>query len=59
MITRLVIASLFIAFAIVFTWPWIDTILLRHDATSRILDKLEAEWRKELDSTQPEDQWNW
>lgn len=49
MITRLVVASLFIAFAIVFTWPWIDTFLLRHDATARLLDRLEEEWDREGD----------
>ena len=59
MILRLLVAALFTATVLVFSWPWVSPHLLRRDATARLLDRLEQEWRRELDSSQPEDQWNW
>ncbi len=35
------------AFLVVFAWPWVNPWLERRDALGRLLDRLEAEWRRE------------
>ena len=46
-----------IILAIVFSWPWVYPYLLRHDATARLLDRLEEEWDREVEPD--ENGWKW
>lgn len=59
MILRLASMALLIAFCIAFFWPLIDPYLIRHDASTRILDRLEEEWEREVDPTTDERRWDW
>lgn len=49
--TWLLIAILFAAFGVIFAWPWVDPYLLRRDAYTRLLDRMEEEWEREEDDT--------
>ena len=57
MIFPLVIAALLAAFLIVTAWPWIDPYLIRRDAYTRLLDRLEEEWEREDDTASTD--WRW
>lgn len=57
MIFSLVIAALLAGFLIVFAWPWVDPILIRRDAYTRLLDRLEEEWDREAEPIDPD--WRW
>jgi hypothetical protein len=58
MIFPLVIAALLAALLIVAAWPWVDPILIRRDAYTRLLDRLEEEWERE-DEPARTDWTNW
>jgi hypothetical protein len=42
---------LWIALLVVAGWPWVDPYLLRRDAYTRLLDRLDDEWAREVDDT--------
>ena len=57
MIFPLVIAALLAGFLIVAAWPWVDPFLIRRDAYTRLLDRLEEEWEREDEPSTPD--WRW
>ena len=53
----ILVCILTIAVSLAFVWPLVDPILLRRDAYTRLLDRMEEEWDREVEPS--DDGWRW